>query len=273
MINPSELNELAASPTWMYEWDLGDGLRTAVKGPEHMSVHLTRASIMEPIVREALAAAGPDVTALDLACSEGWFAHRLLDWGARRVLGVDIRPENIDRAELVRDRLGIAADRLRFEVADVFDLRPERIGTFDVVLCLGLVYHLENPIGALRIARALTRDVCVVESQLVEPHEPLRHGWGATGKFMAQEAAWAAWPEPAEWQESETAASHGGVVSLIPNRAALIQAMGASGFERIECPAVPTHAQSAVRRGPPPRGCRSRCTQRSPVAVERLDES
>jgi hypothetical protein len=60
-------------------------------------------------------------------------------------------------------------------VADVFNLHRERMGTFDVVLCLGLIYHLENPIGALRIARALTAAVCVVESQLVEPHEPLRH--------------------------------------------------------------------------------------------------
>jgi 2-polyprenyl-3-methyl-5-hydroxy-6-metoxy-1,4-benzoquinol methylase len=159
----------------MYEWDLGEGLRTAVKGPELMAFHETRASVMGPIVREALAAAGPDATALDLACSEGWFAHRLLDWGARRVVGVDIRPENIQRAELVREHLGVGTDRLRFEVADVFNLHRERMGTFDVVLCLGLIYHLENPIGALRIARALTAAVCVVESQLVEPHEPLRH--------------------------------------------------------------------------------------------------
>jgi len=194
---------------------------------------------MEPIVRETLAAVGHEATALDLACSEGWFAHRLLDWGARRVLGVDIRPENVDRAELVRARLGSAADRLGFEVADVFDLRPERIGTFDVVLCLGLIYHLENPVGALRIAQALTRGVCVVESQLVEPHEPLRHGWDAAGKLMTQEAAWAAFPEPAERQKSSLTGSQGGVVSLIPNREALIQAMRASGFERVECPAVP----------------------------------
>ena len=239
VIDPSELTELAASPTWMYEWDLGDGLRTAVMGPELMSVHETRASIMEPFVRETLAAVGPEATALDLACSEGWFAHRLLDWGAGRVLGVDIRPENIDRAVLVRDHLGIAADRLRFEVADVFDVGPERLGTFDVVLCLGLIYHLENPVGALRIAGALTRGVCVVESQLVEPHEPLCHGWGTTGKFMTQEAAWAAWPEPGEEQETNPIAAHGGVLSLIPNRAALIQAMHASGFEHVECPQVP----------------------------------
>jgi len=38
--------------------------------------------MIEGPVREALAAAGPEATALDLACCEGWFSHRLLEWGA-----------------------------------------------------------------------------------------------------------------------------------------------------------------------------------------------
>jgi hypothetical protein len=28
------LTELANTPSWMYEWDLGDGIRTKVLGPE-----------------------------------------------------------------------------------------------------------------------------------------------------------------------------------------------------------------------------------------------
>ena len=168
-------------------------------------------------------------TALDLACSEGWFAHRALEWGARSVRGIDIRAENVHRAELIRDHLGIGSKRLSFEVADIFELDP---GDYDLVLCLGLIYHLENPIGALRIARALTRGVCIVEAQLLEPHEPLRHGWGTTGEYVEQEAAWAAWYEPAELQESHPIASYGGVVSLIPNRAALLQALADAGFSR-----------------------------------------
>ena len=119
----------------MYEWDLGDGLRTATMGPELTSVHETRAAIMEAAVRAALADAGPQAHACDLACSEGWFAHRLLDWGAASVLAIDVRAENIRRAELMRDHLGVDADHLRFRTSDVFDLRPDEVGTFDVVLC------------------------------------------------------------------------------------------------------------------------------------------
>jgi len=226
----------------MYEWDLGGGVRTVAMGPELQSIHSWRAAIIEPVVRGALAAGGPRATLVDLACSEGWFAHRALKWGASRVVGVDIRPENIRRAELVRDHLQVDPQRLSFGVGDVYEAGD--LGVFDVVLCLGLIYHLENPIGALRVARALTGRLCVVESQLVEPHAPLRHTWGTSGEYLEQEAAWAAWYEPAEAQEERPIASHGGVVSLIPNRAAMLGGLSAAGFSRVEELPAPADANA-----------------------------
>ena len=228
-----ELDQIADEPTWMYEFELGDGVRTSTMGPELMDIHATRAAVAEPVARAALERASGPATAIDLACSEGWFAHRLLDWGAETVTAVDIRRENIHRATLVRERLGISAGRLRLQTDDVFDLDVAALGTFDVVLCFGLIYHLENPVGALRIARALTRGVCMVETQLTEQVAPIRHGWGQTGVFMEQEASWAGFFEPPQLKESPIAA-HGGVISLVPNRAALLEAMAAAGFSRCQ---------------------------------------
>ena len=231
---PDELDALAGEPSWMYEFDLGGGVRTTTMSPELMDIHRTRAAVSEPVVRAVLADAGPAATAIDLACSEGWFAHRLLEWGAGTVCGVDIRAENTRRAALVRDRLGIEAERLTLRTSDVFDLDPDELGTFDAVLCLGLVYHLENPVGALRIARALTRGVCIVESQLTEQVDPIRHGWGQTGHFLDQPASWASYYEPPQLQDGYPIAAFGGVISLVPNRAALLQAMQIAGFRRVE---------------------------------------
>lgn len=233
-----ELNRIAGEPTWMYEFDLGGGTRTRTMSPELMDIHRTRAALAAPTASVELAQAGVGASAIDLACSEGWFAHRLLEWGARRVIGVDIRAENIRRAVLVRDRLGIGEERLCLQRADVYELEAEVAGTFDVVLCMGLIYHLENPVGALRIARSLTRGVCIVESQLTEQVAPIRHGWGETGQFLEQEASWAAYLEPAQLQAENPIASFGGAVSFIPNRAALMSAMAAAGFSRCE-PLVP----------------------------------
>ncbi|MGH2853923.1 MAG: class I SAM-dependent methyltransferase [Solirubrobacteraceae bacterium] len=109
---------------------------------------------------------------------EGWFSHRVIEWGASTVIGVDIRPQLIRRAELIRSHFGISPERFELRCADVFDLDPAELGTFDVVLCLGLIYHLENSIGALRIARALTRGLCVIESQLTRQNDPIVLGNG-----------------------------------------------------------------------------------------------
>jgi hypothetical protein len=85
---------------------------------------------------------------------------------------------------------------------------------------------------------SLTGRLCVVEAQLTEQNAPIRHGWGVSDEFEAEPASWAARFEPG--QDTHPIASHGGVISLIPNRAALLQALEAAGFRRLELLPVPT---------------------------------
>lgn len=232
----AELEAEIRSPTrWMYPWRLTPEVVTPVLGPELPSIHETRARMIEPVVRQALSQAGPGATVLDLGCNEGWFAHRALEWGAASVVAIDVREVNIRRAEMVREHFGIAPERLRFERTSVFDLDPEQLGSFDVVLVLGLIYHLEDPVGALRIARRHTRGTAVVEAQLTESNDPIRLGWGETDSYRETEAHWAALVEPAEEQRDDgnLLSSFGGVISLVPNRAALIQALEVVGYRDV----------------------------------------
>ena len=112
-----------------------------------------------------------------------------------------------------------------------------------VVLCLGLIYHLENPVGAIRIARALTSGVCVIESQLTRQTESIVHGNGQSDQYEESAASFAALVETD--YESNMLASAGGVMSLVPNRVALSQAVEAAGFEDMELaqPAVAHNRQ------------------------------
>jgi hypothetical protein len=237
--------EVEQPPPWMYAWQLGSGIVTPVAGPELPEIHRTRAELMEAQVRAALSAAGPDASVIDLACNEGWFSHRMLEWGASRVLGVDIRPRVIRRAELIRAHYGIPPERLEFACGDVFKLEPAELGTFDVVLCLGLVYHLENPVGAIRIARAVTRGMCVIESQLTRQTDVIVHGNGRSNQYEETSASFAAVVETDH--ETNLLASAGGVVSLIPNRSALIQAVEVAGFQKLEVAApAPGHNRQYV---------------------------
>jgi tRNA (mo5U34)-methyltransferase len=230
MVLPDELDEEIKGPPWMYPWQLRDGRRLPVPVAELESVHSTRAEMIEARVRAALAEAGPDATALDLACNEGWFSQRLLEWGASRVVAIDIREHNIRRAALLRDHFGIPADRLELRQADVFELDPATLGKYDVVLLLGLIYHVENPMGVLRLARQCTRGLCVVETQLTQQVEPIVHGNGRADELHEAAGSFAVVIEAGD----NSLASTGHVLSLVPNRTALVQMAEMAGFESVE---------------------------------------
>lgn len=230
-LSPELADELARPPRWMYGWEL-DGQVAPIVHPTVASIHATRAAMLEAPVRAALAAAGPGARALDLACCEGWFSHRLLEWGAAEVVGVDIREQSIRRAELVREHLGVGADVLRFRCADVLDLDPDELGRFDVVLCLGLVYHVEHPMGILRLGRRLTDGLFAVESQTARIETPALLGFGARHAFESTDAAMAVHFEAD--QSDNPLASYGGVVSFCPNPQALSLMLRAAGFEDVE---------------------------------------
>ena len=225
-----ELEEAINGPPWIYPWRLRDGRELPIAAAELESVHRTRAEMIEPRVREALAAAGPDATALDLACNEGWFSQRLLEWGAARVVGVDVREHNIRRATLLRDHFEIPAARFELRQADVFELDAAALGRYDVVLVLGLIYHVENPMGVLRLARTCTKGVCVVETQLTQQVQPIVHGNGRVGEFHQAEGSFAVVIE----QGDNSLASTGRVMSLVPNRTALVQMAHMAGFETVD---------------------------------------
>jgi 2-polyprenyl-3-methyl-5-hydroxy-6-metoxy-1,4-benzoquinol methylase len=79
---------------------------------------------------------------LDLGCLEGLYAIEFARHGAD-VLGVEVREANIAKARFAKETLGI--DNLEFVKDDVRNLSSERYGSFDVVLCLGILYHLDAP--------------------------------------------------------------------------------------------------------------------------------
>jgi SAM-dependent methyltransferase len=232
MTTSAELERAISGPAFVYPWRLRDGREVPLAVAELESVHRTRAEMIEARVRDALAAAGPDATALDLACNEGWFSQRLLEWGAARVVGVDVRDFNIQRATLLRDHFEIPAARLEFRQADLFEVDAASLGSHEVVFVLGLIYHVENPMGILRLARQCTRPggLCVVETQLTQQNEPIVHGNGRAAEFHRADGSFAVVIEKGD----NTLASTGAVLSLVPNRVALEQMANMAGFDHVE---------------------------------------
>ena len=81
------------------------------------------------------------VRVLDLACLEGMYALELARRGAA-VMAIEGREANIEKARFAARTLSIDVD---FQLGDVRDLSREQHGEFDVVLALGILYHLDAP--------------------------------------------------------------------------------------------------------------------------------
>ena len=167
-------------PAWMYEFDLGDGILTPLLSPELRQVHQTRQDMILSALEQSFPEGLARLDCLDVACNEGYFSFLLYAKGAR-VKGIDVRPLNIERARAVQRIQGQDPGRLAFAVED-FLANQDPPDRYDLTLFLGLLYHLENPMGALRILQRITRRMCVVETQLTRQQAPVVSGWGETGE-------------------------------------------------------------------------------------------
>ncbi|MDT8321398.1 MAG: class I SAM-dependent methyltransferase [Xanthomonadales bacterium] len=158
--------EQAHSRQWFYSYELPDGSHTPTYHDGGIkAIHDTRWRMLESCLDQQFGADRERLSALDLACHQGWFALKMAQAGFSRVLGVDARASHVADSRLIADIYGL--DRLSFEQGDIHELQPGTLGRFDVVLMLGLLYHLENPVGALRACRALCKGLCIIETQIV----------------------------------------------------------------------------------------------------------
>jgi tRNA (mo5U34)-methyltransferase len=102
--------------------------------------------------------------ALDLGTRDGFFAFELERRGAEVVA--------VDYLSMADSGFGVAAELLGSRVTylqrNLYELTAAELGTFDIVLFLGLLYHLPDPLGALRIVRNLTRQRMVLETLVLD---------------------------------------------------------------------------------------------------------
>ena len=229
MTAAAALLEQVRARRWFYEFDLPDGTRTqSVLPPGVETIHTTRREMLDRALAYALRDADlSSLTAVDLACHQGWFALHLARRGFAHVLGVDARPRHIEDMRLMAEVLGVA--NVRAACHDLEEAEPDDIGPHDVTLMLGLLYHLENPIRALRLARAVTRRVFVVETQVV-PHLEGNVDWGSSELQRPLRGIFGIVDETQETSAPETGTRG---ICLAPSLPALAWLLRRVGFENV----------------------------------------
>jgi tRNA (mo5U34)-methyltransferase len=95
---------------------------------------------------------------LDIGAWDGWFSFEAERRGAEVT--------SVDRVEipnyLYMHRL--LGSRAAYRNMDLFEIPAARLGTFDIVLCLGVLYHLRHPVLGLEIVCGLTTGVAIIET-------------------------------------------------------------------------------------------------------------
>jgi tRNA (mo5U34)-methyltransferase len=104
---------------------------------------------------------------LDIGTWDGWFAFEMERRGAE-VLAIDCWDN--PRFHEIHARLG---SRVEYRQIDIYKLTPELVGRFDIVLFMGVLYHLKHPLLALERVCALTTEMAAVDSFVLrETHRP-----------------------------------------------------------------------------------------------------
>ena len=194
MSSPQEVQAQADDILWFHSIDLGDGVVT--KG----------ASVIQIPEDEFPSFAGRSV--LDIGAWDGYYSFLAERGGASRVValdhyawGVDIAArhaywneckENGTLPDQSRDltdfwnddlpgRRGLEfaaatlGSKVETRLADFATTDLAELGVFDVVLYLGVLYHMKEPLTCLERVRSVTREVAVVETQAVHfPISPTR---------------------------------------------------------------------------------------------------
>jgi tRNA (mo5U34)-methyltransferase len=241
--DPGELQAQADSFAWFHSIDLGHGVRT--KGLSEERRALTERQLPDFSGRSVL----------DIGAWDGYYSFLAERNGASRVValdhyawGVDMpardqywnecgeagtlpdhtrdttdfwRPDLPGRRgfDFAHSTLGSSVEPV---VADFATVDLDSLGTFDVVLYLGVLYHMKEPLTCLERLRAVTRAVAVIETVAIRIPGAGRHsllGFHAGGDLNRDYGNW-----------------------YVPNIEALEALVLAAGFTRVE-----------VVQGPPPK--------------------
>lgn len=170
---------------WWHQIELPDG--SVTPGPDRSAEKLAALHL-------------PDLsgkTVLDVGANDGYFSFAAERLGASRVLAVDTfawrLPGGKDGFEYARNALGSKVEDIEIEVLDV---SPETVGKFDVVLFLGVLYHMRHPFLALERMANVTNELLVVETLVDMTHFRSPAAAFYPGELLGEETNW--WgPNPA----------------------------------------------------------------------------
>lgn len=131
-----DVNEYYKGIYLFHKWELFPGIST--EGPKDILLHMDRMKVPADLTGKRV---------LDIAPWNGFFSFECIRRGATEVVSFGPEDPHETGFQQTKELLGI--ENCRWVQGSVYDLSVEALGQFDVVLFLGLIYHLRHPLYAL----------------------------------------------------------------------------------------------------------------------------
>ena len=194
---------------WFHRINLGQGIVTP--GLDDTQAKLARVKLPTDLVGRSV---------LDIGAWDGFFSFECERRGASRVMAVDSFCWNGDGWGS-KAGFNLARRTLNSKVEDremeVLDLAPEKVGTFDLVLFFGVLYHMRHPLLALEKVSSVATSHLILETKV----DLLSLGAPAMAFYVGDELN----RDPTNW--------------WAPNLPGLLDMLRAVGFRKFEVVAQP----------------------------------
>ncbi len=231
---------------WFYRFEFGGGIETTPAiPPAVVDIFDTRLRMVNSAVDAHFGARLPQVDCLDIGCHEGFYSLAMARRGVKHVTAVDAREENLKRARFVASAMGVSG--IEYRLGRVETLSAELGRKFDLTLFLGVLYHVEDPMRCLRQVAAVTGELCVLETQVVDEVEGFAE-WGSREWTRPYQGILAVIDEAGEFDAGnrETGVSP---MATCPSPKALLFMLRQAGFRRAEILPPPLGAYEQHARG------------------------
>jgi tRNA (mo5U34)-methyltransferase len=153
-LTADELRRSVAGIRWFHTIDVGQGVVTPGESGNQRT--LRRLGLPQRL---------DGLNVLDVGASDGFYSFEAERRGAQRVLAIDTFC-----SWGTREGFDLARRALRSRVEDkridVFELSPDTTGVFDLVLFLGVLYHLRHPLLALERIFSITGSHLILETHV-----------------------------------------------------------------------------------------------------------